>query len=56
MNLWQQSRSRREYLAFQSDSIASHPVFLLALIKLNSKVMSPFMDGGNRPCRGFAVL
>lgn len=30
-------RSRREYLAFQSDSIASHPVFFFALIKLKLK-------------------
>ncbi|XNM57789.1 L-lactate permease [Escherichia coli] len=30
-------RSRREYLAFQSDSIASHLFFFFALIKLKLK-------------------
>ncbi len=30
-------RSRREYLAFQPDRIASHPVFFFALIKLKLK-------------------
>ncbi|XPE67194.1 hypothetical protein ACNKHR_13570 [Shigella flexneri] len=37
MNLWQQTTIPPEYLAFQPDSIASHPVFLLALIKLKLK-------------------
>ena len=53
MNLWQQNYDPAGNI-WLSSLIASLPIlfFFFALIKLKRRLV----DGGNRPCRGFAVL
>ena len=55
MNLWQQNYDPAGNI-WLSSLIASLPIlfFFFALIKL--KLKGYVVGGGNRPCRGFAVL
>lgn len=58
MNLWQQNYDPAGNI-WLSSLIASLPIlfFFFALIKLKLKgYVAASSDGGNRPCRGFAVL
>lgn len=58
MNLWQQNYDPAGNI-WLSSLIASLPIlfFFFALIKLKLKgSRRRLVDGGNRPCRGFAVL